>query len=167
MKTVVGRIFRRSDSEENKREIEEELRFHLELLTLEHLQPDVSFAEAKGAALKRFGNIELIKDQCLEISRKSNPLMPAVKFFLILFFLVGVLVRVNSTDRDVIHIGDLLIAVPILCRLLLYVRGLNPSCFFSEHKTSTPLMLNETAQPSFTIYDHRKLTPVERLISEK
>ncbi len=52
MKAVVGRIFRRSDSEENKAEIEEELRFHLELLTQEHLQPDVSLAEAKECRFK-------------------------------------------------------------------------------------------------------------------
>jgi len=161
------RLFGRFNSQENKREIEEELSFHLDRLTQDHLQPDVSLAEAKNAALKRFGNVELIKDQCLEISSRNRPLVLAVKSFLIVVFLAGVLLRVNSTHRDVINAANLLIAVASLGRLLLYVRGLNPSRFLSEHKTKSPLMLNETAQPPFTIYDHRKLTPVERVISDK
>jgi hypothetical protein len=99
--------------------------------------------------------------------QEEPSLMTAVKFFLILMFLAGVLVRVNSTDRAVTHFGDLLIAVSILCRLFFYVRGLNPSRFLSEHATKSPLMLNEPAKLPFTIYDHRKLTPVERVISDK
>jgi len=167
MKAVIGRLFKRFDSEENKREIEEEFAFHLELLTQEHLQQDLSLAEAKDAALRRFGNVELIKGQCLVITRRSHPLMTVVKSLLVGLFFVGVLVRINSTERNIAHLGDLLIAVPILCRLLLHVRGLSPSRFLSEHKARSPLMLNETAPPPFTIYDHRKRTPVERVISDK
>jgi hypothetical protein len=73
MKAVIGRIFRRFDGGEHKREIEEELCFHLDSLTQEHLKQDVSWAEAEDAALKRFGNVELIKEQCLDISRRSHP----------------------------------------------------------------------------------------------
>lgn len=167
MKAVKVRLFRRFDSEQSKREIEEELCFHLDLLTQEHLQPNVSLAEARDAALKRFGNVEVIKGQCLDISRRSHPMMPAVKFLLVLVFLGGIMLRVNSTDRDVANLANLLIAVPSLCRLLFYVRGLNPSRFLPEHRSRSPLMLNETAQLPFTIYDHRKLTPVERVISDK
>jgi hypothetical protein len=166
MKTVTGHLFRRFDSDEHKREIEEELCFHLDLLTQEHLQQDVSLAEAKDAALRRFGNFELIKDECLEISRRSHRMMPAMKVFLAVVFLVGVLVRINSTDRSLSHLGDLLIVVPILCRLLFYVRGLNPSRFLSD-ETKSPLRLSETGHPPIMIYDHRNLTPVERVISDK
>jgi hypothetical protein len=167
MKPVIGRLFRHFDSEEKKREIEEELFFHVELLTEEHLQQDWSLTEAKDAALKRFGNVERIKDQCLDISRRRHPFIPALKVFLAGMFLAGVLVRINGTDPNVAKLGDLLIAVPSLCRLLLYVRGLNPSRFLPDHKTKSPLTLNQTAQLPFQIYDHRKLTPVERVISEK
>ena len=52
-------------------------------------------------------------------------------------------------------------------RLFLYVRGLNSSSFRSKPETSSPLMLNEKAQTSFTAYDHRRLTPVERVIADK
>ncbi len=166
MKTVMERLTRRFDSNEHRREIEEEVCFHLDMLAQEYLQQDASLAEAKNAALKRFGDVDLVKDQCLEISRRRNPLVPAMKVFLVVVFLVGVLVRINSTDLNLSRMGDLLIVVPILCQILLYVRGWNPSRFPSDNRKS-PLMLDESEHPSFTIYDHRKLTPVERVISDK
>ena len=167
MKAVIGRLFRRFDGEERKREIEEEFRFHLDLLTQKHLHQDMPLAEANDAALERFGDVEQIKDECLEISRRSHSLMPVVKFLLFVVFVVGVLVRVNSTHLNVSRFGDLLMVVSSLCRVFLYVRGLTPSRFLSEHTAKSPLMLNETAQLPFTIYDHQKLTPVERVISDK
>ena len=167
MKAVNGRLFNRFASEQIKGEVEAELRFHLELLTEALLQQDMSSEEANAAALGRFGNVEQIKDQCVEISTRSNPLMRALKSFLILVFLVGVLVRVFSTEFHVLHVGAILIAVGVLGRLLVYVRGLNPSSFLSRPETSSPLMLNENGQASIVAYDRRKRTPVERVISDQ
>lgn len=163
---VVG-LFKRFDGEQIKREIEEELLLHLELLTEEQFRPDVSLEVARATALKRFGNVEQIKDQCVEISTRSNPLLRALKSFLILVFLAGVLVRVLSTEFHVLHVGDILIAVGVLGRLLVYVRGLNPSSFLSKPETLSPLMLNENGQASIVAYDQRKRTPVERVISDQ
>lgn len=143
-----GRLFKRFDSQRAEREIDEELRFHLDLLTEALLQPDMSLAEAKCAALKRFGNVEQIRDQCVEISRKNHPSIRALMSFLILVFLVGVLVRVFGTEFHVTRVGDVLIAVGTLGRLWVYVHGLNPSSFLSKPETSSPLMLNEDGQAS-------------------
>ena len=165
MKAVMGHLFKRFAGEEIEREIEEELRFHLELLTQEHLQHDLSLAQAKEAALKRFGDVEQIKGLCAEITRSRHPLIRASKTFFILVFLVGVLVRVFFTEPHFMQVGDILIFIAILGRLFLYVRGLNPSSFHSKHETL--LMLNSKAQTSVPPYDHRKLTPVERVITDK
>jgi len=167
MKAVNGRLFKRFDSEQIRGEVEDELRFHLELLTEALLQQDLSLEEANYTARKRFGNVEQIRDQCVQISRKNHPAIRALKSFLILVFLVGVLVRVFSPEYHVTHVGDILIAVGVLGRLLVYVRGLNPSSFLSRPETSSPLMLNDNGQASITAYDQRKRTPVERVISNK
>jgi hypothetical protein len=167
MKAETARLFKRFDSTQIKGEVEAELRFHLELLTEALLQQDMSPEEANAAARERFGNLEQIKDQCVEISTRNSPLKRALKSFLILAFLVGVLVRVFSTEYHVLHVGDTLIAVGILGRLLLYVRGLNPSSFISSHETLSPLILNEKPQTSLAAYDQRKRTPVERVISDQ
>ena len=166
MKTVKGHIFKRFDTHEAEREIDEELRFHLELLTEALQQQNISLAEARDAALKHFGNIEQIRDQCVEIGRRNHPSVRAGKSFLILVFLVGVLVRVFSTEYHVLHVGDILIAVGILGRLLLYVRGLTPSSFLSKPETSSPLMLNEYGRQSFVACDQSMRTPVNG-ISDK
>jgi hypothetical protein len=63
-------------------------------------------------------------------------------------------------------VGDILIAVGILSRLWLYVRGLNPSAFLSKPESSSPLRLNDS-HVLFTAYDQKKRTPVERVISYK
>ncbi len=167
MKAGIISRFKRSHGQRAESEIEEELRFHLEMLIETLLQQDMSLAEAEDAALKRFGNVEQIKDQCVEISRRNHPAIRALKSFLILVFLVGVLARVLSTEYHVLHVGDTLIAVGILGRLLVYVRGLNPSSFLSRPATSSPLMLNENGRASISVYDQRKRTPVERVISDK
>lgn len=158
------RLFKRNEGA--AREIDEELRFHVELLTHDHLRQDMSFEEAEGAALRRFGNVERIKDQCLAIRRKSHPFLIVLKSFLILTFLSGIVVRSLSTAVNIGRMGDLLIAIPILTGLLLYVRGLNPARFPSERGSASPLKLND-AQPLVAPYDDEMLTPVERLISNK
>lgn len=167
MKAEIGRICRRFNNQEIEREIEEELRSHLEMSTQAHLQQDMIMEAAKDAALRRFGNVEQIKDQCIEIARRSNPLLRALKTFLMVVVFAGVLVRLVSTDLYVTRVGDLLIVVPLLGRLLLYVRGLSPSQFLPRDEISYPLKLNNDAQTSFTVYDQSNLTPVERVISDK
>ena len=157
------RLFRSGDKKELEHDVETELRFHLELLTqanLQHMTPE----EAKDSALKRFGNVERIKEECVEISRRSNPFERTLKFLLLVVLVVGVLLRVLSEETGLKHCGDLLIAVSLLMRLLFYVRGLTPSTFYRQPETSSPLTLKDT---SFTAYDQSGRTPFERVISDK
>ena len=164
---MTRRLLKCFDSEQIRRDVDEELRFHLELLTEALQQQDMPLAEAKDAALKRFGNVDQIKDQCIEISRRNHPALRALKSLLVLIVLTGVLVRALGTEFHVARVGDLLIAVGILGRLLVYVRGLNPSSFLSRPATSSLLMLNENGRQSFVAYDQSMRTPVERIISDK
>jgi hypothetical protein len=146
-------------------EVEDELRFHLDQLTQEQLQLNATLEEAKAAALNRFGNVEQIKDECIEISRRHHPLLLALKSFLILVFLGGVLLRVFASEPTVKHCADILMAVGVLGRLLVYARGLRPSSFLSQPETSSPLMLIDKSEDLLAAYEQTKRTPVERLIS--
>jgi hypothetical protein len=159
-------LLQRFDSQQARREIEDELCLHLDLLTDELCRQDVPRDEARARAKARFGNVEQIRDQCVEISERHRPHARALKSFLILVFLTGVLVHFLGTEYHVTRMGDVLIMLGILGRLLLYVRSLNPSNFLSEANDSPPLKLNDS-QMSFTAYDQRKRTPVERVISCK
>ncbi len=146
MKVVIARSLKHFGRRAIELEVEEELRFHLELCTQEHIQQGMSLELAKDAALKRFGDAEQIKNQCAEISRRSHPFVRAMKSFLILLFLTGVLVRGLSMDVYVGHVGEMFIAVAVFGRLLLYARGLSPASFLSKNQTSSPLILNALSQ---------------------
>jgi hypothetical protein len=162
MKTPPGRLFHRYAPAEIERDIATELGFHVDLLTKEYLQQDMSLEEARDAALRRFGNVEQITAQCAEISRRSHPFVMALKCLLTVIFLAGILLRVLAGDVHLKHCGDLLSAVSILSWLLLYAR-LHSLQFLSPPETSSPLKL--TNQESFAVYDQSRRSPVERIIS--
>lgn len=160
-------LLNRLDTDLTKREVEEELRFHLELLAEEHVKEGMPLDQAMAAAQRCFGNVERTRDECVEISRRRTPLIRALKFFLMLVFVGGILVRVFSTELHLTRVGGILIAVALLGRLLIYVRGLNPSSFHSSQQPESLLKLNLEPQTSFTIYDQTSQTPIERVIFDK
>ena len=123
-------------------EVEEELRFHLDSLLCENIQRGMSPEEARTATLKRFGNFDRVRNECVEICKRSRPLQRAFKLALILLALIGLLVRVAGTDRHVEHIGTTLIFIAIAGRLLLYVRSLSPSRFLPSNKPTSLSLFN-------------------------
>jgi hypothetical protein len=150
-----------------EREIEEELRFHLDLLTEKYIARGISRAEAEGFAARRLGNVDQIRDQCLEISMRNTPQVRALKFLLVLVFLIGIFVRIMGTEYHVTRMGTVLMMIGLLGRLFLYVRGLNPSRFFSKPDASSRLILSEHGHTTVAAYDQSGQTPLERLISDK
>lgn len=132
-----------------EREVDEELRFHLDLLTEQNLQDADTVVEARAAALRCFGDVEQVKDECVEISKRNRPLTRALKTFFVFTFLAGVLVRIFGTELHVDRVGQMLIAIGVMGRLFLYVRGSKPSGF--RPKSDSPLMLNSTATKSVSL----------------
>jgi len=160
-------ILRRFDPERARREIDEELRFHIDLLTDELLDRNMSFEEAREAAVARFGNIEQVRDQCAQIKSRRHPGIRALKLFLVVVFLSGVVISVFALEYHVTRVGRVLMAVGILGRLWLYVRSLVPSSFTNKSEASSPLRLRDEIQSSIAVYDQEKHTPVERVIFRK
>lgn len=157
---------RRLDSRRVPREVEEELQFHLDLLTEEHCRQNIPLDQAQAEAVKRFGNVEKIRDECVRIAVRNQPLILALKWLCGLVFLAGVLVRIYGTDYHVTRVGDLLMEVAALARLLLYLRGKSPSRHAKGDDESALLKL-DISPLSLATYDQRGRTPVERVISTK
>jgi hypothetical protein len=145
MTDLTRKLFNTGD-EAIEREVDEELRFHLDLLTEQHLQDADTVADARAAALSRFGDVEQIKDECVEISKRSRPLTRALKTFFVLTFLAGILVRIFGNELHVDRVGQMLIAIGFMGRLFMYVRGSRPAGL--HPKSDTPLRLNSTATKS-------------------
>lgn len=165
MASVIKHLFKRFNRRAIELEVEEELRFHLELLGREHLQRGMSPEEAQAATRQRFGDLERIKNQCVEISSRSRPLMRALKSLSITIFLAGVLMRVFSADLYLRQVGDMLIAVAVLSRLLLYARGSRRSRLLSKNEMSSSLLFHHNSQTPVAAYHERQRTPVERVMS--
>lgn len=136
-----------------EREVEEELRFHLDMLTEQNLQHAATFEEARASALRRFGNVDQVKDECVEISKKNRAFMRALKAFFVFIFLAGIFVRIFSTELHVDRVGQMLIAIAVMGRLFLYVRALKPAIFRPKSHTSSPLMLNSTYKTPASLFD--------------
>jgi len=137
MNDLLTRLCNRFQPTELELEVEEELHLHIEMLVYEHIQRGMSPEEARAATLKRFGNLNEIKNECMEICSRNRPLQRALKLGAILVFLTGVLVRIAGTNLHVTRIGTTLIIIAVLGRLFHYVRSLSPSHFHSRNKTSS------------------------------
>jgi hypothetical protein len=162
---MIARLFKRFNRRDAEREVENELRFHLELLIEENLQRGMTRKEAEEEALKRFGNVERIKNQCVEISERSRPVMRVLKSFLIVVFLGGVLTRIFSVDIYGRQIGNMLMAITALGGLLLYIRGLRPFSFVPPNENPAPLGLGGEQTP-LAAKTQKKSTPLERIIAD-
>jgi hypothetical protein len=162
MNFYIGRL----DSRRVPDEVEEELQFHLDLLTEEHCRQNIPWEQAQTEAIKRFGNVEKIRDECVRIARRNQPLILALKWLCGFVFVAGVLVRIFGADYHVTRVGDLLMEVAALARLLLYLRGKSPSKYVKGD--DEPALLKLDISPlSLAAYDRRGRTPVERVISSK
>ena len=157
MKDLTRRLFNRIGNEEIEREVEEELRFHLEMLTEQQLQHAGTLGEARAAALRRFGNVEEVKDECVEISKRRRPFTRALKFFLVLIFLTGIFVRIFGTDFQVLRVGTMLVTIAIMGQLFLYVRGLKPAVFRPKSDPSSTLTLNSTMKTPASLFEDYNL----------
>jgi hypothetical protein len=134
------------------------------LLNPDHLQQDMPVERARESAQPGFGNIDRIGDQCVEVSKSVRLVVVALKYFLIVLFLAGVFVRIVNTELHATRVGDMLILIGALGRLFLYARYSSRTNFLAEQPAS-PLKLSETSEPS--VYDQRKRTPLERVISDE
>ena len=153
MKDLTRRLFNPIGNGAIEREVNEELRFHLELLTEQHLQHGGTVEEARAAALKSFGDVEQVKDECVEISKRKHPFTRALKSFFILVFLAGVFVRILGTELHVDRVGTMLITIAVIGRLFLYVRGLRPAVFRPKTDSSSALILNSTFKTATSLFE--------------
>src|SRR5437667_9283451 len=74
MKTLISfwrRLHSFGQSRAVKREIDEELRLHLDLRTAENVAAGMSPEEAARAARRRFGNVQSVREECRDVRGAS------------------------------------------------------------------------------------------------
>ena len=134
MKIALRHLLIRPTRRKTAFEVEEELQFHIEMLERKYAQQGMP--GAKAAALKRFGNLERVKKQCVDIRRRSSLLRRVLNTTSILITLTGLAIHTLSSDYKVARIGTMLVTIAVSGRLLVYVRGLSPLTVLSGTKPS-------------------------------
>jgi hypothetical protein len=127
-------------------EVDEELQFHIETLARKYAQQGLSDVDANAAALRRFGNVDRIKKQCVGIRQRNSLLRRLLKTSLILMALSGLSIYILSSEYKVARIGHLLIMIAVAARLLLYVRELSSSTFLPATKQTSLSVFSETPE---------------------
>jgi hypothetical protein len=155
----------KGDAAKAEHDIENELLFHLDMLTDEYMQSGMSSDEARQASLERFGNVERIKNECVIISERNRPVKKVLKATLIFLFLAGVLTRIAANDIYGQQIGNMLMAIAALASVLIYFRGPRFSNLAPAAENSSPLGLTDNGS-STTASCGREVSPLERAINE-
>jgi hypothetical protein len=133
----------------SKRDLDEELRYHVEMLTVENIAAGMSAKNAKAEALRRFGNIERIKSQCRAVHRGS--LSGAARWVMGLVVACGALLWASPQPAQVSILGEMLIITIVLCRLLMYLRAWPVLTGSSASHASESSLLRATARDSVNI----------------
>ncbi len=146
-------------------DVDEELRFHLDRRAQDYEREGLSLAESRLKAEQRFGDVERIREQCIQISSQNTTGVWAMKLVFAVIFLVGVLIRTLTLDFRVTRIGHILMAIAILGGLLLYGRRLGAIRFNSENE-QVKLGLANGASPIPRSFDEKGQTPFDRVRSD-
>ena len=177
MTTFKGILRRLSSSARAEREIEDELRFHIEMRTRDSIAAGLTPEEAEADALRRFGDYDGVKAMCREISEQRRARMNSKTIKGIIWAMLGcgLTLRLTSEIRPLAQVGDVLIWIAVLWRLLIHLRTTAPDQQRIKAAGQIPLSITEpalhtsiTERPIKRIpaHDRHGRTPVERLLSD-
>ena len=148
--------WRRPD--EMVREVETELRFHIEMRTRANVEQGMRPDDAQRAALQSFGDFEQVRNNCCEIRRSlpfdSTPLKMGLHITIAVLAGLAALWAVNVPHHNFTGVMRQLIAIAVLTYLFIVVRRANKG--LTSH-------MSDAASAKITAYDEQGRTPVERV----
>jgi hypothetical protein len=176
IKSILRRLGAPVRSEAAGREIEDELLFHIEMRARDNGAAGMSPEDAVADAMRRFGDFDQIRAVCEEIRKERLAgIMKVIKGGAWVILGCGLMLKISSTIVALRDVGDFLILIALLWRLLIYLREMQPDrrrviAAIREQFYGGPLSVSgfteDTPKPVPT-YDKAGRTPVERLISDE
>jgi len=179
IKSILRRLGLLDRGEAVDREIEDELRFHLEMRTRDNIVAGMPPEEAATDAMRRFGDFDHVRAMCQEI--KKERLAGNMKMFKGLIWVMlgcGLTLKLAAGIDALQNVGEFLILIATLWRLLIHLREMQPD----QHRIraaeqpalSITHVVGDSPSDSFAeqpfnpvpAYDKDGRTPVERLLSD-
>ena len=164
------------------REVETELRFHIEMRTRANIENGMTPDEGRHAAVQSFGDFERVKNNCCEIRRSlpfdSTPLKMGLHIAIATLAGFAALWAVNVSHHNFTGVVRQLIAIAVLTYLFIVVRGVSSKRRYeSEHVSGVLAVPSETfranqsvtsdmsdaSSAKITAYDEKGRTPIERV----
>lgn len=171
IKAAVRFLYARRDPEKIARDVDQELRFHIEKRTAANIERGMTPNEAQLAAKESFGDFQRFKTECCGISRSVSFNSMAFKMgsHIALAALAGALAlwAVNVPHHGFVGLSRELVAITILMCLFIFVRraGLKQRRdHILEPERDTPLFIGEARNArDIVAHDEHGRTPVERM----
>ena len=148
-------LFKRKRTIED--EVDEELRFHLDMQTVDYAIRGLSDEESKAMAKARFGDVEKIRTECIRIGSRRTVLLWFLNSVFLFNLFVGLVLRVIAPVLTVRRVGDVMMMIGGLGILLVYAKQAGTSVVKSEtqsfrlglQKPSVPISFDEKGRSPF------------------
>ena len=152
--------------DEIAREVDEELRFHIEMRARANIDGGMRAAEAQLAARQSFGDFDRVKTRCCEISRSMPFDSPVLRMALYITIAVlaggAALVAVNLPHHNVSGVLWQLVAIAVLARAFIVGRrAILTKRFAGDKDLSSDVY--EAHSAAIAAHDEHGHTPVERM----
>ena len=105
-----------------RREVEEELQFHVDMCAREYESQGLSAEEATARAKNRLGDVSAVKRQCVQIRARTNARLRAMIMLSSTLLTLGIIIHLSTTDYRVARTGTVLIMIAVLGTLLTFVK---------------------------------------------
>ena len=148
--------------------------------TRDNIEAGMSPEEAAADAMRRFGDFGHIRTICEEIRKERLAgVMKVIKSIIWLMIGCGLTLKMSAAVQTLRDVGDFLIFIAILWRVLIHLRQMRPDQRRIKAAEQKTLSITHTigdfstvspAEQSFNpvrAYDKDGRTPVERLLSDE
>ena len=160
--------------DEIAREVEAELRFHIEMRTRANIEGGMRSAEAQLAARQSFGDFDRFKTECCEISRSlpfdSRALRMGLHIAIAVIAGATSLWAVNVRHDNLMGVLWQLVAIAVLTRAFIVGRRpISTEQFPASTVQNKGLSVDGCEQRAINIasHDEQGLTPVERMFNSE
>jgi len=186
VKATVSFIHAWRHPDEIAREVEAELRFHIEMRARANIEGGMRPDEARLAARQSFGDFERVKTECCEISRSIpfNSSVLKMGIYIIIAVLAGgaALRAVNLPHDSLTGVLWQLVSIAVLARAFIVGRRSISTKQFARDRASGVLMTGserfcknkvlssdacEERSVSIASHDEQGRTPVERMFNSE
>ncbi len=172
-RTLSSRLFVGRRPDEIKREIDEELRFHVEMRTQDLVASGMLPEKAREIAAHRFGDIKRVREMCCA-ARRSAINGEAVEPFI--WMLAGFALTFWTMSREYHNLPSMLMllaAIAIMTRSLIIAYRLSRTKAFThalagrgESEKALSILDMEELQ-NISTHDAQGRTPVERVLDDE